>query len=300
MVTEKQMPADTGTVSIIKATGEIDGDANTGTGPRNNRPAVSAARRRRGQGPARGCQVLRRVDGRAASRTSDIQIVCGLLSIFAVLLVLVVARPTPLTHFDEWIRDVVQRRAHTLDDGRPLWIRRITDFGGTTPAIPVLAAVAAVAAMVRRSWRPVLAALASYAVLGGAVVGLKIAVGRPGPGRTSLPATLGYFPSGHTANTLMCYGTCALIVAAGLGTSPGGRRARVGMAAAMVLFALAVGFSLVWLDYHWASDVLGSYALCGAALFGIARVVHVDRGSRNSPGSRDSRDSRGPRPGSAS
>ena len=41
----------------------------------------------------------------------------------------------------------------------------------------------------------------------------------------------------------------------------------------MTLWALAVGFSLVWMDYHWVSDVLGSYALCGAALFGVARVL---------------------------
>ena len=50
-------------------------------------------------------------------------------------------------------------------------------------------------------------------------------------------------------------------------------RARIVIATAMTFWALAVGFSLVWMDYHWLSDVLGSYALCGAALFGVARVL---------------------------
>ncbi|NUR27938.1 MAG: phosphatase PAP2 family protein, partial [Catenulispora sp.] len=80
---------------------------------------------------------------------------------------------------------------------------------------------------------------------------------------------LGYFPSGHTGNTMLCYGTSALILAFVFTK----RWMRAVIATAMTLLALAVGFALVWMDYHWLSDVLGSYALGGAALFGVARVL---------------------------
>src|SRR5207247_75871 len=112
----------------------------------------------------------------------------------------------------------------------------------------------------------VLAAAFAYAVLGGVVLTLKANVNRPGPGQDTLVhGGLGYFPSGHTANTLMCYGTCALLLAGGRTGAPAGRRPRTAVAAGFAALAVAIGFSLVWLDYHWVSDVLGSYALCGAA-----------------------------------
>ncbi len=137
-----------------------------------------------------------------------------------------------------------------------------------------------------------LAALAAYAVLGGAVLGLKANVGRPGPGQSvKIHGGLGYFPSGHTANTLMCYGTCALLLAGGLTGELVGRRARRAIAAAMTLLALGIGFSLVWLDYHWLSDVIGSYTLCGAALFGVAGILGIRPVPRSSSG-------RGTEPGS--
>jgi membrane-associated phospholipid phosphatase len=212
-------------------------------------------------------------------RRPDVVIPAVLLAVFLVLLALVMARPTVLTHADSWIRDRVQSAAHSehlSTDDRPDWpfIKHIADLGSTLPAIPVMAVVAVAAALLRRSWRPLLAAGVAYAVLGGVVLTLKANVRRPGPGQvTVVHGGLGYFPSGHTANTLMCYGTCALLLAGGTTGALVGRRARTAIAAGMGLLALAIGFSLVWLDYHWVSDVLGSYALCGAALFGVAAVL---------------------------
>jgi membrane-associated phospholipid phosphatase len=68
---------------------------------------------------------------------------------------------------------------------------------------------------------------------------------------------------------MLCYGAAALILAFVFT----GRWMRLAIAAAMALTALAVGCSLVWMDYHWLSDVLGSYTLCGAVLFVVARVL---------------------------
>ena len=212
-----------------------------------------------------------------------------LIGVFLVLWALVLARPTFLTSFDVWARDRVQNRAHATD-GKHRWplFKDIADLAGgvTVHGVPfqiqvpmvALALAGLVGALIRRSWRPLLAMAAGYAALLVVLV-LKAIGNRPGPSTAgqalaSIAAppragSLGYFPSGHTGNTMLCYGTSALILAFVFT----GRWMRITIATAMTLWALAVGFSLVWMDYHWVSDVLGSYALCGAALFGVARIL---------------------------
>jgi membrane-associated phospholipid phosphatase len=226
---------------------------------------------------------------RRALRQPEIGIPAILLGVFLVLWVLVLARPTFLTSFDLWARNHIQNVSHATQ-GKNRWplIKHIADLGGgvTVRGIPfqlqvpmvAMAAVGLGAAAVRRSWRPVLAMAAGYAGLLVVLV-LKAIGDRPGPsmaGQALVPIAappraggLGYFPSGHTGNTMMGYGTAALILAFVFTA----RWMRVAITAAMTVWALAVGFSLVWMDYHWVSDVVGSYALCGAMLFGVARVL---------------------------
>lgn len=222
-------------------------------------------------------------------RHPDTLIPLILLAVFLVLWTLVLARPTFLTSFDLWARDHVQNVSHATD-GTHRWplVKHIADLGGgvTVHGIPfqiqvpmvAMALVGLGAAAIRRSRRPILAMAAGYAAL-LVVLFLKAIGDRPGPSMAgqalvSIAAPpraggLGYFPSGHTGNTMLGYGTSALILAFVFT----GHKARIAIAAAMTLWALTVGFALVWMDYHWVSDVLGSYALCGAMLFGVARVL---------------------------
>jgi undecaprenyl-diphosphatase len=214
-------------------------------------------------------------------RQPDILAPLVLLGVFLALWALVLARPTFLTHFDLWVRDHVQNVAHATDgDHRWPAIKDIADLGGgvTVHGVPfqiqvpmvALALTGLAGALIRRSWKPVLAMAAGYAAL-LVVLFLKAIGDRPGPSMAgqAMSGGLGYFPSGHTGNTMLGYGTSALILAFVFT----GHRMRILIGTAMTLWALAVGFSLVWMDYHWVSDVLGSYALCGAALFGVARVL---------------------------
>lgn len=212
--------------------------------------------------------------GKGFSRRWPVVAPAALLAAFGILLVLVLARPNFATGFDTTVRNAVERTAHMPQDRRHFMIfKAFAAFGHAEIALPGLVAFAGLTALVRRSWRPVLAAVFAGAVLGAAIVPLKIGIARPGPVPGPLEGGFGYFPSGHTADTLMCYGTCALILAGGLGPIGGGRTWRRVIAAAAVLQALLVGFSLVWLDYHWVTDVLGSYTLCGAALFAVAWIL---------------------------
>jgi undecaprenyl-diphosphatase len=75
------------------------------------------------------------------------------------------------------------------------------------------------------------------------------------------------FPSGHTTGTTALVLSIALVAArAGLGT-PG---TALGSAAGV---ALLVGLSRIYLDEHWATDVLGGLAIgSAAALASVAAV----------------------------
>jgi undecaprenyl-diphosphatase len=236
-------------------------------GARNGEPAT---------GPGTG-----KTDWQRTLRRPEVLTPLILVGVFLVLWVLVLARPTFLTSFDVWAQDRVQGVSHATD-GRHRWhaIKIIADLGGgvtvqgvpfqVQPPVATMAAVGLFGAAMRRSWRPLAALAAGYGAL-LVVLFLKALGDRPGPSMAgqAMSGGLGYFPSGHTANTMLCYGTSTLVLAFVFT----GHRVRIALTAAMTVWALAVGFSLVWMDFHWVSDVLGSYALCGAALFGVARVL---------------------------
>lgn len=104
------------------------------------------------------------------------------------------------------------------------------------------------------------------------VIGGKILVARPGPGEHEIASgEWGFFPSGHTATSAICFGAAALL----LGTVLGPRARRRVYTGAAVLCAL-VGFALLWCDYHWLGDVLASWTLCGLALWAAARFTPGD------------------------
>jgi len=87
---------------------------------------------------------------------------------------------------------------------------------------------------------------------------LKLVFGRPRPpvffGLS--PAETYSFPSGHAFVATVFYGLTAMVFMAG---EPS-RRKRTAMAAAACLGSLAIGFSRIYLGYHYASDVVGGWA----------------------------------------
>jgi len=170
------------------------------------------------------------------------------------------ARADP--HVTAW---VVAHRAGWLTD----ILRVVTWLGSLAVVIPV-AVLAGIFFVVRgHRWWPV--ALLAVTIAGA--VGLyhlvKYLVGRPRPP----PAIwIGHFsgasfPSGHAVQSVACYATLALIVAAG---RPPRVKIAVGSVAALVV--LVVGFSRIYLAAHWLTDVLGGYAL-GVAWLAIVIIV---------------------------
>lgn len=154
----------------------------------------------------------------------------------------------------------------------------LCDLGNIEAAVPVLlAAVVLTGWLGRRAggprwWLPPLAAVLAMVALPVIVSVVKSAVDRPAPGR--IHPTLngyGYFPSGHAATAAVGYGLAALLVLPLLRRTA----ARVALAAATLALQAAVGVALVWRDYHWPLDVLGSWCLTLTLLCCVAAAQAV-------------------------
>jgi undecaprenyl-diphosphatase len=165
------------------------------------------------------------------------------------------------THIDGQLRDAIQPR----DDSAPWWLSAIAELGDLRYAVPIVGVAALVAS--QYAWRlwPAAFAVGAFAAVELAVLALKAAVGRPGPGvwedRENYP---GYFPSGHAA-TATAVVAIALFVLGRLGVIRRPKTAEACVAAGAIVGSIA-GLRAVLGDTHWASDVVGGVLLSAAIL----------------------------------
>jgi undecaprenyl-diphosphatase len=185
----------------------------------------------------------------------------------------------PVTRLDLRLRNDIQGGAH---DPSFSWMfrpaRGMADLGDQTVALSALFLTTAVALRVTRTWLPAIVAGIALAAL-ATVIPLKLLIDRPGPGGNALgDAALGFFPSGHTADAVICYGTSALLLWLFVipHTPPRFHRLlrQSSIAAAAVLVLLTI-FGLLWSNFHWLSDTIGSLCWCGAALIVLYRFTHA-------------------------
>lgn len=190
--------------------------------------------------------------------------------VLLVLTVQVMAESGPSITLDRIVRDGTRNLA---DATGAAWLdgpmHTLADLGGPLPAGFTLAAAALFAAWRLRRAYPITIAAGAVLVVTVAVIAGKDLIGRTGPSESPLPADQwGFFPSGHTATSTICYGTAALL----LGRVGSARAARWWRHGAVVSCA-AIGLSLLWCDYHWLADVLAAWALCGIVLWAAAHLT---------------------------
>ncbi len=141
---------------------------------------------------------------------------------------------------------------------------------------PVLIAIGALVAAIllyagRR--KDALFAFAPVTLAQLANIALKYTISSPRPTTdyvaVSDPSSGFGFPSGHTMTTVVLVGSLAYILL----RQTDCRWRRAGIASFVIIVALAMGFSRIYVGAHWPSDVLGAY-LWGAAFTGLAIVSY--------------------------
>lgn len=149
---------------------------------------------------------------------------------------------------------------------------------GSPITLGVLATLAATALWRGRGARVAAAAVFSPVVALVLIALLKLVFHRARPEGALLFTHLGYsFPSGHATGSMAVAVTLAYVLAR--------ERAAPRWAGALaIVFSLLVGWSRLYLDVHWATDVIGGWAIGlaiaagGAALYERLRVVVATEG----------------------
>lgn len=168
-------------------------------------------------------------------------------------------------------RPVLRFLAAHRDDEATVIARAITFLGGV-PFV-VIVTVALVVFLWSRSRRSALILTASVLGSGAITAAIKLLVARDRP---ALPLAIdaaesGFsFPSGHSLSSLALYGALSYLAVQYLPAW----RSRTYVVTGLLMTAVAVAFSRLYLGYHWVSDVLGSWTL--AALW-LATVFTADR-----------------------
>jgi membrane-associated phospholipid phosphatase len=146
---------------------------------------------------------------------------------------------------------------------------------GSEPVVGTLAVLLFIALLERRGQIFALIAAITMTISVGLTVGVKILVERPRPGAVDRlgPVDHSYsFPSGHTLNSTVFLGLAVILLLPLIH----GRGRRIVVVAGATVLALAIGWSRIYLGYHWTTDVIASWLIATVLLVGAyaaARLV---------------------------
>lgn len=193
------------------------------------------------------------------------------LAAFVVLTLVIASRPTqPLANDLRLEAFAAAHRTPHLTT-----IAQTLTWFGSGPVLVVVGCLGAVLIWLRhrRGVVPLLVML-TLAATAGLVILLKIAVHRERPNAVGLvgsPALDYSFPSGHTTDSAVAY----VLLGAVLGlTLTHGRRL---LLAATITLAVLIGFSRIYLGYHYLTDVVGGWLLATAIITASLALIRTLR-----------------------
>ena len=189
------------------------------------------------------------------SRTTDVLLWIGMAAAVAFATLALSAARSGIFGFDRGTQAFVGLTRSASLQGP---MATVSLLGQATGLVPVIALAQIVSWRCRRRW-----AVALPVVMVGTwaleTLG-KWAVDRPRPNGGPWG-----FPSGHTLSVVVLFGVIAYLV----WTSETRQRWRWATAATCALLTVVVGFSRLYLDMHWLSDVGGGFAV-GLAYLALA------------------------------
>jgi membrane-associated phospholipid phosphatase len=161
--------------------------------------------------------------------------------------------------------------SHESIHGLHRWAWLYDKFGQRSVLLPILLVVAGVLARQHRTWRPLVLAFTSFAILNLVVGAMKVLIGRTQT-ETGNPSVLNHgiiFPSGHSSNMVLTGGVLVYLLLRYAEHPP----IRTVIVVWTFLTSLTIATSL-YLATHWISDLLGGVLVGGLLL---QAVIAFDR-----------------------
>jgi membrane protein DedA with SNARE-associated domain len=190
--------------------------------------------------------------------------------------------------FGSLVQDVLRGRGVATIDGpvtRAIAERRVgwltsamsafSDLGAVAVLVVATAAVGLVAWRLTRSWVPLI--VMTTALVGAVALTdvVRPLVGRERPPVLALVASGGFaFPSDHATQAVAVYGALAYLAAGWIRSWS----AKVAVWTVSGVLVLLIGFSRVYMGAHWATDVLGGYALGALWLASVLVTISAVQG----------------------
>ncbi|WP_219921987.1 phosphatase PAP2 family protein [Brevibacterium oceani] len=181
-----------------------------------------------------------------------------------------------------WDYKLNRRWLYLFNQDLVWFVQHILDpIAGQAVCLPVLVVTAITLARRRRSWRPVVIAVAAEAAFYLGVGSFKLLLARPATtlhdprffqgGLLDLGDRGISYPSGHAAEAVLIYGTVAYLIATYSSASTRTVRRLWWAVAVISANSVVVSFALGW---HWATDLVGG--LLAGGLF-LRIIMSVDR-----------------------
>lgn len=202
---------------------------------------------------------LLRLDAGEAWRATRIPLVAFFLC-FALLALAVVDQAPAIDSFNATINALVQGARGALDS----FFVTITMLGDLLPMTALCLVICAILAIARK-WDS-LAFFATNVILAVVCVqALKFIFAVPRPGAETLVPIPGSFsfPSAHSFCSLIVFGMIGLLIFRALNRKGVSYNVAIVPGIILVIFAILIGISRIYVGVHWPSDVLGGWLLAG-------------------------------------
>lgn len=233
---------------------------------------------------------LLRLDAGEAWRATRIPLVAFFLC-FALLALAVVDQAPAIDSFNATINATINALVQGARGALDSFFVTITMLGDLLPMTALCLVICAILAIARK-WDS-LAFFATNVILAVVCVqALKFIFAVPRPGAETLVPIPGSFsfPSAHSFCSLIVFGMIGLLIFRALNRKGVSYNVAIVPGIILVIFAILIGISRIYVGVHWPSDVLGGWLLAGmwlpfaSALYTVgARKVVLSKAAEEQP-----------------